>query len=133
MSSLCPAAYRWLSAGFLVLLMTGCSDDIVGDWEARQEGSCGTDRFVVDSDLSVSGHFYDPSNNCEKCRYAGDFEEKGDSSFDSDIRFGTCECDGSNKAQFECELNDEGNRADCTLDWGSCAEGESQDYDKDES
>lgn len=114
----------WISAALCAasLVLAGCSDAIIGDWEAVDKNDCGKrSSFEVDDDLKVSGTIWieDAVNLvCLECDFEGEVENLGDDEYEADIKFDTCACNGDRKATAECTLDDD--KLDCELDFGAC-------------
>jgi hypothetical protein len=103
-------------------LLTGCSDAIIGDWEATDKNACGKkSEFTVDDDLKVEGTIWieDPINQvCLECDFDGEVENVGDDKYEADIDFDSCACNGNRSATAECKLKND--KLDCELDFGQC-------------
>jgi hypothetical protein len=91
----------------LLLFASGCSNDIVGEWEGDRL-SCGLEtdeiRFTIDDDLHGEG---DVCN----CEFEFDVEDRGDDEYRVDVDFHEG-CIGSD-GKYDCDLEGDGDRLDC--------------------
>lgn len=103
--------------------LSGCSDAIIGDWEARD--SCGQEELTVEDDGKGDGFVY--ASNCTQCRFDFDWEEDGDDRYEADVSFESgcgCAVDGATRGKATCKMNDDGDEMDCDLTLGACVMGD---------
>ncbi len=119
---------KMLSLSFVfvsALFLTGCTDPIVGDWEADNE--CGDSELTAYDDGTGDGFSWMyAGGGCTKCKFEFDWEAKGDGDYDAEMEFDECNCNGERKGDAECDMNDDEDEMDCELTVGSC------DFDKEE-
>jgi hypothetical protein len=111
-----------LLSSIAALMMIGCQDPAVGDWEAEEQSACGTrSDFTVDDELGVDGTIIiedSGQGGCLSCDFKGDAENVGDDRYEVDIDFENCDCVGDTSATAECDLRDD--TMSCKLDFDAC-------------
>ena len=111
-----------VAAGLLALV--GCSNPFKGSWRATDSSyGCGRDSFTADGDLKGDGTWYalDTGSSCLVCSFSFTGEDKGNDVYRIDIDFDSCNCSGDHTAVATCDMNSDGDRLICTLDFGSCS------------
>jgi hypothetical protein len=115
-----------LSVAVTGLLGTvGCSNALKGDWRATETSyGCGRDEFTADGDLKGTGTMYAVDGNgvCLTCDFSLIGEDLGDDRYTVDMDFDTCSCGstGDRTATADCDMNSDGDRLICQLDFHAC-------------
>jgi hypothetical protein len=116
------------------LLLVGCGDPIVGDWEAEEESfGCGTDDFSVEDDLTGKGtlHVVNTEGACLACDFDLELENTGDGQYEGTVEMEECSCNGDDKFDVECDIADDGESLDCKITGSDCFPEEEMEFDKD--
>jgi hypothetical protein len=99
--------------------LTGCTDPIVGDWEA--DNDCGDSEMTANDDGTGDGEIWMVTGaGCTLCKFEFDWEEAGDGKYDAELEFDECHCDGEKKGDADCTMNDAEDEMDCDLTIGIC-------------
>ncbi|RLB59643.1 MAG: hypothetical protein DRI90_15150 [Deltaproteobacteria bacterium] len=119
---------KTLSFSFVLvsaLALTGCTDPIVGSWEATEKNACSErSDFDVDDDLLVKGDiwFEDAANQvCFKCKFDGEFDDPEDNKYQGEVDLeDACSCNGETNFDAECKMNDDETELDCEINLDEC-------------
>jgi hypothetical protein len=106
------------------MLMLGCSDPIIGDWEQQNSLCDGSGEFTVDDDLGAEGTLYlpDGTGSCLACTFDGDVTNEDHNEYSADITFHDCSCQGNDSADADCLMSDDDAYLDCTLHLPGCGD-----------
>jgi len=127
---------QWLLMSLAVIGLTGlsgCKNAIIGDWRAMDtdSGCSSKTRFTMDDSEEGSGTMYIGDGvGCLTCDFdIRNAEDKGDGRYTGELSFGSsCNCNGVTRFDWDCLMNDDEDRIDCTLD-SACTLG-SNEYEK---
>jgi hypothetical protein len=125
---------QWLLMSLAAIGLTGlsgCKNAIIGDWRAVTDEGCGRSKFTMDDSEKGSGTMYalDTTGNCTSCSFEiRSTDDKGSGRYVGELSFDTCACGTSSNFSFECFMNDDEDRMDCTLN-STCTSG-STEYEK---
>jgi hypothetical protein len=104
----------------------GCTDPAVGDWEASTP--CGDSEFTIDDEDGLAGdgtlRLADGVGNCIACDFDVELDDPDDGKYEGTVELkndgspGSCTCGPSQltKLDVECDINDDGDALDCSLE-----------------
>lgn len=106
---------RWLVMTGLVVVGSGCTDPIVGSWEATDppDYTCSGRPFEatmdIDDNLEGEGkmHVVLDSDTCGEFDFELEITDKGDGDYEFEVTLDGLTVDGSSKIEVDCELDDD--------------------------
>jgi hypothetical protein len=117
---------RWLLVSVAVIGLTGlsaCKNAIIGEWRAVEDDGCGKTRFTMDDAETGDGTMYVMGGTgCITCPFDVDANDRDDGRYTGTIQLHGCDCNGSTSFGFECFMNDDEDRMDCTME-SACTPG----------
>ena len=90
-----------------------CENPLVGDWESKDvlEGcSSAEGELEVEEDGELTGDgsvTLSDGEFCFDCEFDVEVEDKGDDRYEFEIEFKDCSIGGSNKLEWDCDLEDD--------------------------